>query len=353
MKLFEKVKIDYKNNHEREIRFLNIPIIQYGRKEENGTTKKYFKIFPKENFEIKLIKQMIANIKDKYDDIYLLRSGLGEAYLINYYIEAWCKKNNSKKPCFLNPNHPRKTWHIFSPIPIELVDVNWLNMRILKKTVYKLENNRVFVHIPYNIVYKMGCNYQQNSRPHIETLLNFVSLDLNSIKKPQITFEDECINKCNEILSSKNIDVNNFIFLSPDALSIPLLSDDFWQNLEYSLKKLGFSIYKNSTELNVSESVYVASKAKAIIALRSGFSEGLSAVAKKMFVLYTPLRIYLNNGQKELSYIPVDKFLSSYTLKKYPFVKPETIFEYDTEKTESNFIISDILEKLNNCDKKD
>lgn len=39
--IFEKIRIDYGKTREREIRFLGIPIIQYGRKEEKRNVEKY------------------------------------------------------------------------------------------------------------------------------------------------------------------------------------------------------------------------------------------------------------------------------------------------------------------------
>ena len=143
--------------------------------------------------------------------------------------------------------------------------------------------------------------------------------------------------KCRKFLQNKNIDINNFIFISPDALSISALSNDFWNKLEIQLRNLGYYIYQNSKELSISESVYLASCAKSVIALRSGFTEGISSVVEKMFVIYRNLKD---------PYIPADQVIAAYTLKKYPYVNSENIYEYNAEELSEDLIINSIIENL-------
>ena len=105
MKLFEKVKIDYKNNHEREIRFLNFPIIQYGKIEENDIQETYLEILPFLNSSKKLEQfwQSILNqIDHKHDQIFIMRvPALGEAYLFNFLIDELINKYKAKNPCIV------------------------------------------------------------------------------------------------------------------------------------------------------------------------------------------------------------------------------------------------------------
>ena len=241
MKLLEKIKF----LDEREIRLLDLPIVHYGTKKVENAKEKYIDFFPNKTFEEQVIEEIVNFIDDKYDSIYLLRSGLGEAYLVNFLIKNWCKKNNSKNPCFLNPKNPQKWWSIFSPLPMCFLNMNWQKLKVLQKSCYSIKNKKIYVFLPSKEIRAICQKYLTNPRPHTLSLLKFVDLDTSSISPINFSFDDLTIEKCRKFLQNKNIDINNFIFISPDALSISALSNDFWNKLEIQLRNLGYYIYQN------------------------------------------------------------------------------------------------------------
>jgi len=76
---------------------------------------------------------------------------------------------------------------------------------------------------------------------------------------------------------------------------------------------------KNYPLLSYAAAIYLASKAKAIITLRSGFSELLSTLNVPQFILYTKHRF---------SNISVEKTCEVHSLQKYPFVNQSLINEF-------------------------
>lgn len=337
MNFIKKYKLNTETEKTRLITVFGLPVFLYGKKSNQYKTKKFFQIFPNEKFEEKILQLCIDSVGDNFDDIYLLRVGLGESYLINYIIKDWAKKNGSKNPVFLNPQNINKTWECFSPIPIKHLTINWDALWALKNNNYKYKNHRIFVFIPLNDVHKIGRSYLKKVQPHFETLCNYIGLKNINLSPVNICFSEDTIKKCNEYLEYKNINKDNFVFISKEALSIPLLPENFWNKITKQIRMLGYDILLNSKELNISESVYIASLAKSVIAIRSGFSEGISAVAKQMFIFYTPLKY---------PPIPAKIFLDAYSLKNYPMVKQNNIFEYIYQLEKEYNIINEIKQKI-------
>ena len=97
MKLLEKIKYF----DEKEIRFLDIPIAQYGTKKSKRCSEKYFSLFPK-SFEQKFLDTILKPLYKKHDYIFIVRTaGIGEAYLLNFMVDEIIKKYRIKSPCFV------------------------------------------------------------------------------------------------------------------------------------------------------------------------------------------------------------------------------------------------------------
>ena len=73
MKFFKKVR----NGDKRIVYFGSSLLLEY-------SPKKYFKFFPKSDEEL-LLDKIIKIIGEKYDSVFYLRAGLGEAYIF-YFI---------------------------------------------------------------------------------------------------------------------------------------------------------------------------------------------------------------------------------------------------------------------------
>lgn len=332
MKVFEKIKI----GKEKEIQIFGFPILQYGKKDIKNGTEKYIKLFPT-SFEKKLVKMIFKNITNDYDDLYLLRCGLGEAYLINFFIDAWTRKNKSKNPCYISPRSEGREWNCFYKIPVENITIPWQSLSALKKRCYKYKGRRLFVFLPLKEIRKIVRSYQKKPQPHVKSLLKFCKLTSDDLKPVQPVFSRDIKDSALARLKENKINKNNFVFISSDALSAPLLPQEFWNELKLNLEKKGIGFIQNKKEISISEALYLSSIASAVIALRSGFSEGLANQAKKIFVLYTPLKS---------PFLPIPDFIKAYSLVEYPFATEKQITEFDTSALSHENIIQKIIEEI-------
>lgn len=345
MKLFEKIKI----NKEREIKILGLPVIQYGRKQEGKTKEKYFEIFPK-SLEHKTLDKILSFIpKDKnHDHIWITRTvGLGEAQLLNFMSDELKNNWKAKNPCFVSHRKIYKEmFEMYSDTPFYHLDITHNEYGpYLKNRNIKYKNKYFHIHhctIDESLNW-LNEHQKGDTTPAVEAYKKWSNIQNFNITHPK--FNDEI--KQSTLNKVSNLNLENFIFLSPEANGTDELPESFWAKITSELEKLGFDVFVNkadgktkygkSTYLNIAEACYLASLAKGIIGLRCGFVELLAAIKErsKLLVLYTPFRSISN-----------ENFLKIYSLKKYPFVNLETIKEYLTDEQNSKETTESIIKEL-------
>ena len=140
-----------------------------------------------------------------------------------------------------------------------------------------------------------------------------------------------------------NLNRDRFIFLSPEATTISPIPNHLWQDFIDKVREKGYDVFLNTTcspqlegckscFLDFEEAYELASYAKAIIGLRSGFLETLTTINTPFHVIYNR-DIQGNNNR-----------LLRNTLLKLPGVHPEQIHEYDYLKNPR--CLEDILKLL-------
>ena len=354
MKLFEKVKIDYKNNHEREIRFLNFPIIQYGKIEENDIQETYLEILPFLNSSKKLEQfwQSILNqINHKHDQIFIMRvPALGEAYLFNFLIDELINKYKAKNPCIVFYSKKQSdVFKLFSQIPFYQINIDIDILKFYVRDLHYKYNHHTFHifqcshYIATRIMKKICKNNYVNNYPAI--IKNLWQVSKYSEKK--YVFPEDVKNSLNEKIKSFNLNINKFIFIIPQANGILPYNEIFWQELVSSFFKKGYDCFVNtenglcsygkSLQLSISEAVLLASKAKGIVALRCGLLELLSNLNIPKHILYT--------NEKHFNISP-SRMIDIYSLKNYPMVNSNTVAEYDTSVISHQNIIDKIVEEF-------
>lgn len=146
------------------------------------------------------------------------------------------------------------------------------------------------------------------------------------------------------------LDLENFIFLAPkansmrekDALFDEILSFakeneiDVYVNLAPGDLFTSSYPYKNSA-LSMEGALYLASHAKAVIGLRSGFLELLTLSKVPIFALYTQL------FRDDISSCEVRE---GYSLKKFPGINQDLVFEYDFTNTSDDEVKESIIKEL-------
>lgn len=332
MKLIKKTKI----NNEYEIKFLSLPLVQYGSFESKEKKEKYFEIFPK-SYEAKMLDEILKTTTKAHDWIFLLRAGLGEAYLLNFMLDEILKNKKIKTPCFVCHRKSYKyLFELYFPnIPFYYIDIDIKRLfPMLTKRFIKYKGHNFNIN-PTTLkeVQKLFNDYEKNieTRHYTDVIKEFNKINNFSFKKPCFKKETET----SLIKKTKNLNKNNFIFIINDANFVTKLPEKFWKELEESLKEKGYDVFINSQKLTISEAIMLADKAKAIIGLRCGFSELISTLNTKKYIIYTTCK---HNNLPKLEQI--------LTLKKYPFVNKETIFEYNILKDNIEIIKNKILGEL-------
>lgn len=325
-------KIAYKQIH--EIQFCGHPLIQYDKYHIHFFSKQY-------SVEQMVVQDIFRLIDEKYDGIILLRSALGESYLINFLVKGLSNKYKLNNVCFAYVRPIQKEWTCFSHIPFEKLEIIISSLKFLKRKFYKKGNRFLFICVPFEDIKSMVLSYKHCSDKisHFRNLIKYFGIDVNQINVIKPCFQNTIKDKCKSYLKHKNININKFIFLSKDAISTENLPNSYWKYLEERLENIGYSLCYNSKELTISEACYIASLSSAVICNRSGFSEGLSNVAKKMFVFYTPMI-------SDISLAP-NMIMNAYSLKDYPGVNnPTLIYEYNVLETNWRNIVESIITNL-------
>lgn len=313
-----RINNPYNCHIEKDIKFFNIPVIK---RFEDGIKRIYYfagipilKISLKKIFE----KNYLKYINEKYDDIYILNANSGEIYLfLTYVLDALIKKNNSKSPLIIaTKQYHSELAKIICP-DIPCIFIKKLKQNI-KDDVFKIKNFRFFMIFPHEHFIKVEMDIKTKPKGdanYFKSILERfdISEDEITMRKIKIPESDKqnALKKAKEI----NLNLNNFIFISPEARSCELIEPSYWDNLIDEYHSKGMDVFVNladdSVKLNAknyktcpltySEVFTIASFSKKIIALRSGLCELMLQTGVEMQVIYRrfKLRHILRDMDKE------------------------------------------------------
>lgn len=334
VKIFSKVKL----GHIREILLLGYPVVQYSK----DAAHKYIDIFPHDTI-LENIRGKIRSIlmNEEYDDIYIVWNNTGESWQFFRIAKNYFEKNKSKKPIILVcKSYLREMPKMLLPgIPVKSLSLASLDERMcIEYHLSKIDHHRVFKVLPTSHFYELEKKLQSGREVHfLDAILETLSLSRKKIsyQEPEISPEVEAtiLDKAR----SMNLNIDKFIFLSPEAKSNKTPSNSFWERIKDELNTLGYDTYFNivgcsntiSTQnkkcmrLSMEEGLALAKHANAIIGIRSGFMEVIASAKKNMYCIYTP---FMERATPAMS---ADKVLKGFTLKKCP--DQTVIYEYNAE----------------------
>lgn len=346
MKLYEKIKKD----KEYEINIFNIPIIQYGKKQNDEMMEKYFDLFPSKGFSQNLFRCILFQTGN-YKTVVLNRHGMGETYILaNLFKYLPLYKDKENLIIAGRREYISDIFEIFCP-EISAISIKCDEyLHFLKNDKYKYKNHNFILYLPItyfdNLYKKME---KDTSLYFVQQIAKYIS-----ITDSKIQFNQAIINSEHEkfLLKkfSKYFSLDNLIIVSPHALSSSPYYDNFWKALVNKLKNMGYCVfinsniakYYNSIQNNklysVKDIFYITRYAKAVIGLRSGLIDVLSSINTKFHILYTqnPYRKVLNP----------ETYIKTHTLKKMPNVNNDNIFEYNTSYVTPGKILEEILRSL-------
>lgn len=351
---------DYKtDNSAKEIRVLNYPIMERIDKDNFRKYILFGKVVKKISYIEKFKKENFKYFDKKYDDIYILRANSGEIYLtLTYVIDKLIERNQSKNPLLVATKkyHVDMIKMICPNIPfiyIEDIDLRFTGLE------FKIENFRFFYLFdnPHFQKVELDIKHKPFGEAHyFKSILDDLNMTYDdiSMRRMIVPLQDEASMK--EKVSKIGLNLDNFIFISPEAQSCKLYNEDFWCELINILNKEGYDVFVNrvtkdvnleyattfkSCNLTFAEAFALAKRAKRIISLRSGFTEFLIQTNTPMDVLYTKFRQRHSFDDLDITHV-----MSGFGLLTLPGINKDKIREFNMFEVAPSECINQILSQL-------
>ena len=285
-------------------------------------------------------KNNLQKVKDKYDDVYILHSNSGEIYLFFAYLaKAFIKKNQSKNPLFV----ATQKYHIdilkmYFP-EAHYIYINELRLKT-QSDIWNMPNHRYFILFSGNHFEKVEQDIKNNdigSIHYLTSMLKTLNLTEKDFSMPEVIPSLNSQKLLSNAVNKMQLKLNNFIIIAPEAMTCEDLPLSFWQKIVQELKNRNFDIFLNITnyknyiagckqfELGFTEAFFLAHKAKAVISLRSGFSEFLLPTETPNISIYTKFRKRTRNA------FSVEKGIEGFSMLKMPFVNKNKICEINAD----------------------
>lgn len=355
---------DYKTDSSaKEIKILNHPIMQ--RLDEDNFRKYvlFGKVIKKISYIEKFKKENFKYFDKKHDDIYILRANSGEIYLtLTYVIDKLIERNQSKNPLLVATKkyHVDMIKMICPNIPfiyIKDIDLRFTGLE------FKIENFRFFYLFdnPHFQKVELDIKHKPFGEAHyFKSILDDLNMTYDdiSMRTMIVPLQDEASMK--EKVSKIGLNLDNFIFISPEAQSCKLYNEDFWCELINILNKEGYDVFVNrvtkdvnleyattfkSCNLTFAEAFALAKRAKRIISLRSGFTEFLIQTNTPMDVLYTKFRQRHSFDDLDITHV-----MSGFGLLTLPGINKDKIREFNMFEVAPSTCINCITKGILNGD---
>ena len=294
------------------------------------------------------------NISVDYDDAYILGGASGEPFLwIAYGARAHFDGNNSKKPLVVGGRNS-----FAELVKMYLPDVSYLRARVGpfdSENAYLEYNSHRFFTTLNNQKNQVYFTFHSSKRPKINVA--FTELALTGKDNSDLKFQKPYIsNEIKEILAKKtkglSLNLNNFVILAPEANWSYELPAKFWEIVVQKFINNGVDVFLNFINgnhyiygcktllkpLSYSEIFELTSQAKAVISLRSGFSEIVLPTRTPSIVVLSAGRCLFTQPKKYSEH-------AKNPLVEIPFVREEDVrgvyyFDYETDEAAADAVLS-------------
>lgn len=328
-------KIIYKSKYyninglfKNDLSIFSIPII--GSLKLNGYKLYFFlgiKVYSKPlKFLSDFKSECVDSLDQNYDDIYMLLHHLGDTYRMLTIIKGIIRNNQSKNPLLM----------VFSESFVDLIqmmnlEIPYVYIQTTKPFKQRMEtqfSTDVFMlgGFRFFLVWNQWCwksRFDPTSRKlppdtndlYIKAAAYNVIYDSHSMGKIEIIPEAE--KSMLEKSKQSGLNLENFVFVAPEAFAYQMYYENFWEDVVKILQKSGYDVFINTVAgkgdvasssytndksriidldsidnvksfyLTVAEAYALACRAKKIISQRSGFSELLVQTNAPMCVIYS------------------------------------------------------------------
>lgn len=231
------------------------------------------------------------------------------------------------------------------------------NLRLKTKSNKWIVNNHncymIFSAIHFDTVEKETFRKEIGQVHYLNSIDKTLNISKQDYTKPIVKIAPKVKQSLNEKISTLNLDVENFVIIAPEAQTCEELPSSLWNEIVNQLKKRGYDVFLNivnkesyingckSTFLTYQEVFQLATKAKAVISLRSGFTEFLLPAEIPNITVYTKFRERKNNA------FSVEKTISAFSMHKFPFVNHDLICELNINDFKNEYeLLTSIIKNL-------
>lgn len=350
-------RIRTKVKERKVFKVFNLPISE--RITENDIVKYslFGYTYKKINLQNIFYEKYLKPVKVDYDDVYILHANSGEAYLFfAYCAKSFLNKNNSKKPLFV----ATQDYHV-DIVNMYLPGANVIyieNLRLKTKSNKWIVNNHncymIFSPIHFDNVEKDACKKEIGQVHYLNSINETLNISDIDYTKPVIKVTPQVKQSLLQKINKLDLNLKNFVIIAPEAQTCEELQFSLWQKVAIELKNRGFDVFLNivnkensidgckSAFLTYQEVYQLATQAKAVISLRSGFTEFLLPSNIPNITIYTKFR----NRKKNKSF-SVEKTISAFSMHKFPFVNHDLICELNIDNYKNeNELLTSIMKNL-------
>ena len=317
--------------------------------------KKKLKIKPS---KIKfLLKSILENTKDKYDDIYIVLNASGEAYFFFQAFNKIAEKNGSKSPYIITTRqYHNKLAEMFIPNVKYSFMQDCLDLSFCKEKIIKKFGHRFFICLPvfHYINWEREIKINHNLHYYTSFLEEFGLTPKDIAPPPKAIIPDNVREMMLEKVQKTGLNLENFIFVSPEADSNPSCSVEFWEKLNKKLNLMGYDVFYNIFQGNIhinnikhckldkQEVQALCQLSKGIIGIKSGLIEPLCTIHNIPIIsIYTSMYERLWGYMKPMD---VKDHMRACSNLKLPNINPVNIYELNGEKLPDD----ELLEVISN-----
>lgn len=256
--------------------------------------------------------------KDCYN--FISPYGLGDTMMLCGYKKAWEEKSNGEIHFIIKPSH-EIIMKMFSITNYTIINFtkDFYNREfpyLVKKNSTPKKGNLYIAHPLFHKQFKcLIDDFYATSFTFITLYKKFLNLDKNTILDMPIWYPP--ISKDLEKKIKKMGEIKDIVLLLPEANSMPLLKEPYWNELVKSFSKNEILIQNALNpdnlikdvphiDLSLEEMIALAINCKKIYSLRSGFCDLISYKCNNLNVLYTSdiikqysLKILFNSSATE------------------------------------------------------
>lgn len=352
-----KIDNPMSGSSQKDIKIFGRSIIKKVEENNYRTYLLFGKVFKRISLIETFNKQYSKFFEGDYDDIYILRANSGESYLtLTYVLDALIKRNQSKKPLIVATSkyHVDMIRMICPEIPYVYIKKMNINIHCQE---FNIKNKRFFILFD-NAHFKTVENDIKNKplgEAHyfkgIIQELNITNVEL-TYRQMKVSLDDE--HSMLAKVANIGLNLNKFIFITPEAQSCKLYDEDFWCELINQFQAKGYDVFVNLTGndvnlrtatdykacfLTFAEAFALAKHSKKIVSLRSGFTEFLLQTGVPIDVLYTKFRYRHLSDDLDIYHV-----MSGFGLTQLPFVDKEKIREFNMFEISQADCIKEIIQ---------